>query len=186
MAADEYAAFRADIAERGILVPLEITAEGVVLDGRHRLEAATELGMELVPVRVVAPQDAHEYVLLAALHRRHFTASQKAAVAVELDSYRETKAQAEQTRLANLKPTAEVAALPPRGERTREIAARLAGVSARTVQDVATVHEHDPELFARVKSGDVPAHRAARKVRRQLRDERIPAAPPSSYIVSIG
>ncbi|MDX6413667.1 MAG: hypothetical protein QOH23_1077, partial [Gaiellaceae bacterium] len=85
MQPDEYAAFLADIAERGILVPLEISEEGKVLDGRHRLQAARELGIDTVPVRIVAPADEHEHVLLAALQRRHLSASQKAALAVELD-----------------------------------------------------------------------------------------------------
>jgi N6-adenosine-specific RNA methylase IME4 len=178
MQRDEYAAFLADIAERGILVPLEITAGGGVLDGRHRLRAATELGMDTVPVQIVAPTDEHEHVLLAALQRRHLSASQKAALAVELDCYREAKTEAEQRRLANLSGTAEVATLPPRGERTRERGARWSGASPRVVQDAETVHQHDPDLFARIKSGELAAHNAARKVRRRLRDEHLPAAPP--------
>jgi N6-adenosine-specific RNA methylase IME4/ParB-like chromosome segregation protein Spo0J len=178
MAADEYEAFRADIAERGILVPLEITAAGIVLDGRHRLRAAADLGTETVPVRLVAPTDEHEHVLLAALQRRHLSPSQRAAVAVELDYYREAKVNGEQMRLANLKGEIEVATLPARGERSRELAARLAGVSPRTVQDAATVHEQDAALFEQIKRGDIPAHTAARKVRRRLRDTQLPAAPP--------
>jgi ParB-like chromosome segregation protein Spo0J len=65
MPPQEYAAFAADIEARGIQVPLEITAEGALLDGRHRLRAASELGIERLPVRIVAPADPHEHVLLA-------------------------------------------------------------------------------------------------------------------------
>lgn len=178
MTSDEYDAFQTDIAERGILVALEITAAGTILDGRHRLQAAGELGIETVPVRIVAPTDECEHVLLAALHHRHLTPSQRAAVARELDGYQAAKAEAEQTRLANLTSNVEVATSPPRGERTRELASRIAGVSARTVQDAATVQEHDVDLFAQIKSGKLPAHTAARKVRRRLRDAQLPAAPP--------
>jgi N6-adenosine-specific RNA methylase IME4 len=70
-----------------------------------------------------------------------------------------------------------VASLPPRGK-TREIVASWAGVSPRTLQDVATVQEHDPVLFERVKAGEVKAAQAARRVRRQLRDAAMPASPP--------
>ena len=49
ISAEEYAPFLADIAERGILTALEVTTAGVVLDGRARLRAATELGFEHVP-----------------------------------------------------------------------------------------------------------------------------------------
>ena len=36
---DEFAALKADIAERGILVPIELDEDGAVLDGHHRLRA---------------------------------------------------------------------------------------------------------------------------------------------------
>jgi N6-adenosine-specific RNA methylase IME4 len=158
------------------VVPLEVSAGGIVLDGRHRLRAAVELGLETVPVRVVSPGDEHEYVLLAALRRRHLTASQKAALAVELDLYHEAKTQAQSASRGNLRQARNDA--PARGERSREVAAKVAGVSPRTVQDATTVHEHDSDLFARVKAGELPAHTAARKVRRRLRDAELPPAPP--------
>src|SRR4051794_22782680 len=53
----ELASFRADIGERGVCVPLEINRDGVVLDGHLRLQAARELGLASVPVRVIAPND---------------------------------------------------------------------------------------------------------------------------------
>lgn len=39
----------------GLLVPLDVTAEGYVLDGRARLAIARELGHVSAPVREVAP-----------------------------------------------------------------------------------------------------------------------------------
>jgi len=48
----EYEALKADIAKRGVLVPIEIDANtNEVVDGHHRLRAAQELGMEDYPVR---------------------------------------------------------------------------------------------------------------------------------------
>jgi N6-adenosine-specific RNA methylase IME4 len=177
MPADQYRAFRSDIAERSITTPLEITAENVVLDGRERLKAARELGIEQLPVRIVAPGDEREYMLLCALKRRQLTASQRAALALELECYRELRGEGSKRRLQNLRQTTEVANLPPRGK-TRELAAEWAGVSPRTVQDAATVQAHDPELFARVKAGQLAADMAARRVRRALRDAGLPPAPP--------
>jgi N6-adenosine-specific RNA methylase IME4/ParB-like chromosome segregation protein Spo0J len=179
MTAEHYQAFRADIARRGVLCPLEITTTRVVLDGHARLRAARELGLSQLPVRVVAPPDEPEYMILAALQRRQLTASQRAALALELDSHPELKANANARRLANLRQTeaTEVAALPPRGK-TRELVAGWAGVSARTVQDAATVHAHDPQLFARIKAGTLAADVAARQVRRALRDAQLPQPPP--------
>ena len=46
MSVAEFEALLADIVRRGILTPLAITRDGVVLDGRHRLQIAVELGLE--------------------------------------------------------------------------------------------------------------------------------------------
>jgi N6-adenosine-specific RNA methylase IME4 len=177
MAAEHYRAFLSDIAQRGVLSPLEITKQGVVLDGRERLRAAGELGLERLPVRIVEPKDEVEHMLLCCLLRRELSASQRAALWLELDRYRELQAEAQKRRLGNLRQNAEVATLPPRGK-TREIAASWAGVSARTLQDAATVEAHDRELFEQVKRGTIRVEAAARRVHRQLRDSQLPLPPP--------
>jgi len=169
MSEAEFAAFSADVAKRGILQPLEITAAGVVLDGRHRLRAAHELGKQTVPVQVVAPADPVEHMLRAALQRRHLGASQKAALALELDICQQERTRADRRRRANLKQHTEVATLPPRGARTRELAAQVAGVSPRTMQDVITVHAADRDLYEQIKAGTIHAHTARRQVERARR-----------------
>jgi N6-adenosine-specific RNA methylase IME4 len=177
MAEASYRSLRADIERRGLQVPLEINAAGVVLDGHVRLRAARELDLERLPVRVVAPTDEVEYLLLAALQRRQLSPSQRAALAVELDHYREARAAGKQRQLANLKGQPEVAVLPPRGK-TRELAAAWAGVSPRTVQDASTVRAADPLLFEQVKQGRVAADVAARRVRQGQRDADLPPVAP--------
>jgi N6-adenosine-specific RNA methylase IME4 len=177
MPESEYGAFRADVEERGVLVPIEITPEGVVLDGRQRLRAARELGHETIPVRVVEVGNELEHMLRAAVLRRHLRPAQRAAIVAEFESYQAARAEARKRQHANLRQAAEVATLPPRGK-TRELAADWASVSPRTVQDVATVREHDPELFERLKRGELGAALAARRVRRALRDRGLPAPPP--------
>jgi len=175
---DEYRLLRADIELRGIVTPLEVTPDLVVVDGHQRLRIAHDLEFARIPVRVVRPDDEIRYMVLAALRRRHLNASQRAALALELDDYELRQIEARARQRANLRNAVEVATLPPRGERTREIAARLAGVSPRTVQDAATVRAHDPALFEQVKNGGIPAERAARRVRRIRRDAEIGPPPP--------
>ena len=51
----DYRLLRADIARRGVLVPLAATPSGFVLDGCARLAIAGELGLEAVPVRESSP-----------------------------------------------------------------------------------------------------------------------------------
>lgn len=43
---EEYAALRADIAARGVMVPIEVDETGAILDGHHRAAIADELGIE--------------------------------------------------------------------------------------------------------------------------------------------
>ena len=172
-----YQSFRDDIAQRGITNPLEITSDGIVLDGRERLRAARELGLERLPVLVINPVDQVEHIILCALQRRHLSASQRAAFALELDRYRDLRAAAATRQRSNLRQNAEEAASPPRGK-TRDHVASWAGVSARTVQDAATVQRHDPQLFERIKTGELAADLAARKVHRARRDANLPPAPP--------
>src|SRR5437868_14796972 len=64
----EFETLREDIDTRGVLAPIEITEEGVVLDGRARLRAARELGHETIAVTVVGTPDEVEHILRAALH----------------------------------------------------------------------------------------------------------------------
>ena len=184
---EEYRALRADVGERSLQTPLEVTLDGLVLDGHQRLKAAHELGLEQLPVRVVAPPDQLEYMLRQALLRRQLTASQRAAVAARLVEVSDLRAAGKERSLANLRRGGEVATLPARGEaatlpargeRTRELVAQLAGTSARTVQDVLTVQEHEPELLDRVLRGELSASTAASKVRRAQRDAALPAARP--------
>src|SRR5437773_3732673 len=115
----EYEAFRADIDARGLLVPIEITPEDVVLDGRQRLRAARELGLAQVPVRVIEAEDELEYMLRAAVLRRQLSPAQRAALALEFSRVGELRAQAGERQRANLRQVTEVATLPP-GGKTRE------------------------------------------------------------------
>lgn len=180
MRADEYSAFVDEIQRSGILTPIEITAAGVVLNGRHRLKAAQQLGHEQVPVRLVAPADELAYMVGQALHHRHLSQSQRAALALELfdlTASRERSRTRQQQNLRHNEGGAEVATLPPRGK-TRETIARACGVSARVIQDAITVHDADPLLLQQVKNGSIAVHQAARRVRRQQRDTNLAPAPP--------
>ncbi len=63
----EYEALLDSIAEHGIVNPIVVTEDGVVLDGYHRLRAAVELGLapSSVPVVVVPFLDEQSRVALA-------------------------------------------------------------------------------------------------------------------------
>lgn len=70
---EEYAALKADIEKRGILIPVEEDEDGNTLDGHHRKQIAEELGIKC-PVKVrrfKTEEEKREHVLKINLARRH-------------------------------------------------------------------------------------------------------------------
>ncbi len=79
LSAEEYAALRDDIAERGIVVPVVVDQHDRLLDGHHRRQIADELQIDCpVEVRQVADdEDARNVALALNLARRHLTREQR-------------------------------------------------------------------------------------------------------------
>jgi len=147
---EELAALRADIAERGVQVPVDVIHEvgyWLVVDGNNRASIAAEL-LQKVPIRPVpglTMSDAIDYALRVNVARRHLTSKQKRElIAAEL-----------------------------RHDRSRSDAAiaRLLGVSDKTVAAVRGKNLGNSEVS---KSAGGRPHRDGTPARRT---ERSPAAP---------
>jgi len=88
----EYLALKADIAERGMQVPVELDEHGRVLDGHHRLRAWHELRAEGVAVvdypslirAGMSEDEKRAYVVALNLYRRHLAAEARADLIREL------------------------------------------------------------------------------------------------------
>ncbi len=77
---DEFSALKADIAKRGVLVPVEYDQDGNVLDGHHRLQACQELGIKDFPTvvrRFATDDEKEEHVVTLNVRRRHLNGEQK-------------------------------------------------------------------------------------------------------------
>ena len=77
---EEYAELRADIAERGVMIPIEYDELGNVLDGYHRLKICEELGIKDFPRVIRAGMTESEKLTHARklnIARRHLTRDQK-------------------------------------------------------------------------------------------------------------
>ncbi|MBQ3642554.1 MAG: ParB N-terminal domain-containing protein [Synergistaceae bacterium] len=80
LTADEYAELKADIKERGVMIPIEFDEFGNVLDGYHRLQICEELGIKDYPKVIRAGMTETEKMTHARklnLARRHLTTTQK-------------------------------------------------------------------------------------------------------------
>ena len=80
LTADEYNELKSDIAERGVMVPIEFDEQGNVLDGHHRLQICAELGIKDFPKVIRAGMTEEEKRIHARklnMARRHLNRDQK-------------------------------------------------------------------------------------------------------------
>ncbi|MCJ7510794.1 MAG: MT-A70 family methyltransferase [Dehalococcoidia bacterium] len=174
MRPDEWAEFYRDVAFRGIKVPLEILADGTVLDGRHRLKAALELTLPTVPVvdAVLGNLSPERYMLKAAYLRRHLTDGQRAAMSV-LDADEHKEKPGPKSGVA-----AQRRAATDRHEGvTRAEAIREARITRRQYDTANKLRHGAPELFDKVHRGELDLRMASRKATTDATRERLGNLP---------
>ena len=148
-----FTALVADIAAHGQREPILIL-DGQVIDGRHRLRACEQLGLEPL-VRQVSADDGDPFGLVVSLnlHRRHLSESQRAMVAAQLANMNRTDT-LRQYRCANLHNDAKPVSLAE--------AAELLQVSRRSVASAARIREQGTvHLINAVAQGSLAVSTAA-------------------------
>jgi ParB-like chromosome segregation protein Spo0J len=173
-----YSALKADIANHGILDPVQVSESGTVLDGRLRVQIAKELGIEC-PVRIVpgsmSPEQENEYRILWNVRRRSFTPLQVAELAEKLAALRGV-------RLGT-------GGRQAKSDTVAQLAADM-GITVRTLQrnlkHLRELRGH-PDLIERVNRGELVLKRAV--ARAGIQDEaarRRVASPPKSTSIGDG
>jgi ParB-like chromosome segregation protein Spo0J len=175
MSGEEFQRLVDDIAKHGQHMPIW-THEGAIIDGRHRYRACETLGIEPKVQEWDGEGSLTSFVVGLNLHRRHLDTSQRAAVAAEALPFFEGEAEARrkagqdkgrQARWspANLPETIDDAdAASGDGHEAREAAAEAFNVSPRLVQDAKKVKQEAPEVFEKVKSGEMTVSRARQQI----------------------
>lgn len=134
-------ALAADIAENGLLDPITLDDDGMLLDGRNRLAACDRAGVE--PVFTVYEGPKLPYIQAKNMQRRDLTAGQKAMIAVTS---------------------------PERVESTHSTRATavIVGVSQAYIAHALIIRDHAPTLVADVINGAPfnAAYTAAKEARR--------------------
>jgi site-specific DNA-methyltransferase (adenine-specific) len=157
---EEYQALKADIAKRGVMVPVERDEGGRVLDGHHRVRACRELGLPDPPAVTRSGLDEPgkvEHALKANLLRRHLGPVAWAEAFKRLAEVRGVELDGKGGR-------------PRAGENPVTVAglAEELGVPYRTARRRLQVGEElagHPDLAARVDAGDMDVKRARVLVR---------------------
>ena len=178
MRPSEWSEFYADIVFRGMKVPIEIMADGTILDGRHRHRAALEAGMKHVPV-IDAPlngDDPADYMFKAAVMRRHLTDGQRAAVAVYW--MQENKLTAGRPSKVEANNSAPRGAEFPKIGPTRQAAQATFNVGRKAVATASKLFHTAPELLGQVHRGETTLKGAAHQVKQREDKARIVNTKP--------
>jgi transposase len=80
LTSDEYETLKEDIAERGVMIPIEFDENGNVLDGHHRLKACVELGITDFPKIIregMTEEEKWTHARKLNMTRRHLTQEQR-------------------------------------------------------------------------------------------------------------
>lgn len=86
LAADEFEALKADIELRGVQVPVEYDEAGNILDGHHRVEACTQLGLTNWPRLIrhgLSEQEKRRHARRLNLDRRHLNQEMRRSLIAE-------------------------------------------------------------------------------------------------------
>jgi hypothetical protein len=79
MPPEQFEALKADIAERGVLTPIDVDDTGAILDGHHRYRACVELGLREFPTVVrlgLSEDEKRAFARKSNALRRHLTRAQ--------------------------------------------------------------------------------------------------------------
>lgn len=198
MSPDEFAGLKADIKTNGLQEAIW-TWKGEVIDGRNRLKACEELGIKPETREWDGIGSLVAFVVSRNLHRRSLTSSQRAALGAEIEPMLEKEAKERQRAAggdaatkaikiaSEVKPKPEAAQptksssrVPPKveeaapkrldGEATAQ-AAKITGTSRSYVADAKSVMKKAPDLFDKVKTGEITLPQAKQEVKRQEKRE---------------
>lgn len=148
MQADEYQTFKDSIEIIGVVNPITI-CNGMVLDGWHRHNAATELGMNCPMVELGDDVDIYDFVKAQNGARRNMTPSQTAFAYTKVYAWRP----------AHREKKGEVTS--PLSKTNAELAV-IAGTTKRTIQQAKAVHARAvPAVQDAVKAGTISLETAA-------------------------
>ena len=191
---EDYTNLKESIIKDGVLYPVIINQEKVLLDGHHRLKICKENNIQTIETifKTFPNQlDEKEFVISSNLNRRHLTTAQKADMGLEILDIEREKAKQRQGERTDLKPSnivqnsvqSEVINNKEDNGKAVKIAARKAGVSHDTLQranKIKKASKKDPQINKRweqAKQGKTSINSVYRDVKRKEKKEEIKTIP---------
>lgn len=181
MTDDEYEGLLDDINQHGQREPI-VLWQGQLVDGRNRLRACLELGIE--PQCKELPEDADPVAFVCSLniHRRSLEVGQRAMIAARCRRLYDDDAKLRKIAGLNQGVSRGRKITPTGNGKTRDLVGAANRVSGSSVDAATKILESgDEELIAAVDSGKQKLHAAAKKVAKKQPSKTID--PPSKYEV---
>jgi ParB-like chromosome segregation protein Spo0J len=196
MSVQQYAVFLKDVRENGIREPVTFWREETLIDGRHRVRAAEELGIEY-PRRSYNGDDPVGMALSLNLARRHLDQSQRAMIASGVANLERGQradyadasieafaavSQSDAARMLNVSRSSVQRADRVRRDSPMMIPAVQQAMVALSTADHIARHAPDvvPRIAAAVERGDIVAVQAlATEARQRARDAQPPTYVPT-------
>lgn len=183
MTDEEYRSLVEDIRKYGQLVPATI-CQGKLLDGRHRMRACAELGIDLL-VEDAGDSDIDTVAMAYSLNakRRNLLPGQLAALGSDLANLKwGTNRYTEKVEILNRNSKNE----DNEKAYTQAEAAVIVGTNQQRISEFRKVDRLNPELAAKVRSGDIGIQDAYKKVsaKEKKREKAKKEAPPKLKILN--
>jgi ParB-like chromosome segregation protein Spo0J len=168
LSADALSELAADIKANGLHQPV-VLYQGKVLDGRNRLKACRQAGVEPRFINFTGTEEeALAFALSSNLHRRHLNSAQRAALAVQLLPHEREAARRRMMAGATHKVG------EAKGEATA-LAGEKVGLSRESVRRAAKIGTDRPEVFKAMIDGTVRTLGEAQRLAQLGEDQRAKA-----------
>ena len=160
----EYKQLKRSIEAEGQQIPV-IMYKGKLLDGRNRRQACRELGIPIKAVEWSGTGNLEDLIISLNLHRRHMTASQRAALAVKLLPALEQQA-AERRGARN-----DIREKIPLCGKAVDLAGAKVGVSGKYVIKAEKIFNTSMEIYMKLLNGKLTISQAEKVLDPQLQSQ---------------
>jgi hypothetical protein len=168
MQGESYRDLLEDIRDHGVVEPIVLDDDGLIVDGRNRRNACEELGIGCPVVTFSSlghQMSVSKYIWSTNVIRRHLTADQRAVLVIGWED--KIRSEASQRSRAKLKKGASVPELVKTPSRetatTRSKLAAMADVTENKIRDLQVIKASNPEVLPKIQHGELKVRDGKRK-----------------------
>lgn len=160
-----------DIKANGLIEPVWLTQERLLLDGRNRYRACAVAGAEL-QYRIYEGSDPIGFAVSLNLKRRHLTEGQKAMLGLKVEEQyaSQPKPRGGRPKKDEEKPPADRQEVSKHERESTAKAAKAVGSKSRNIAKAKRIKKHAPDLAEKVEAGELALDKAEKQVARRLKD----------------